>query len=93
MNRAWLDRQKSLAINASFQQPGHANETASDYVNRKVGLLDLVYDYTDSELMIEVLKTAPESWSKLLDTQRFPTYSKMLLAGMSTFLLVVVKTL
>ncbi|TDL20741.1 hypothetical protein BD410DRAFT_725294, partial [Rickenella mellea] len=74
MNRAWLDRQKSLAINASFQQPGHANETASDYVNRKVGLLDLVYDYTDSELMIEVLKTAPESWSKLLDTQRFPTF-------------------
>ncbi|TDL13623.1 hypothetical protein BD410DRAFT_688371, partial [Rickenella mellea] len=34
----------------------------------------LVYEFTDSELMIEILKTAPESWSRLLDTRTFTTF-------------------
>ena len=41
-------------------------ETPSEYVIRKVDLIRLVYDYTDSEIIRLIVKEAPDLWSSLL---------------------------
>jgi len=35
MNRAWLDKQKARASNASFRETGYSSETPSEYYIRK----------------------------------------------------------
>ena len=62
MNRTWLDKQKVLAHEARYRQEGYTTETPVSYVIRKLKLLQLVYDYTDSQLIVEIMSTAPRYW-------------------------------
>jgi transposase InsO family protein len=73
MNRAWLDKQKARASNASFRESGYSNESPSEYFIRKSELLRLVNKLSDSELILEVMGGAPEYWSAILDAQRYET--------------------
>lgn len=73
MNRAWLDKQKARASNASFRESGYNSESPSEYYIRKSELLRLVNKLTDSELILEVMAGAPEYWSAILDIQRYET--------------------
>src|ERR1700683_3048513 len=41
----------------------------SEYVIRKMDLIRLVYDYTDSKIIWLIIKEAPYSWSSLLQPQ------------------------
>ena len=66
MNHSWLEDQKFRANNARYRETGYTRETPSEYVIRKMDLIRLVYDYTDSEIIRLIIKEAPDSWSSLL---------------------------
>jgi hypothetical protein len=66
MNHSWLKEQKFRANIAQYQETGHTCEMPSEYVIRKMDLICLVYDYTDSEIIRLIMKEAPDSWSSLL---------------------------
>ncbi len=71
MNRALMDRKKSRANRAYFQEPGHNNESPSEYYIRKSELLRLVYYMQDSEIIMEVMNSAPSSWTSILTTHLY----------------------
>ena len=73
MNRAWLDRQKARANRATFREPGHSNETPSEYYVRKAELLRLVSKLSDSEFIMEIMNGAPSYWHTVIDAQRCST--------------------
>ena len=66
MNHSWLEEQKFQANNAHYQEAGHTCETPSKFVIRKINLIRLAYNYTDSEIFWLIIKKAPDSWSSLL---------------------------
>ena len=70
MNRAWLDRQKARATRAAFREPGHSDESPSEYYIRKTELLRLVSKLSDSELIMEVMNGAPSFWHTVIDAHR-----------------------
>ena len=70
MNRSWMDKQKVRANRASYRESGYSQEAPVLYVIRKLKLLKLVYDYTDSQLIVEIMSTAPAYWNQVLDSQR-----------------------
>ena len=59
MNRTWMDKQKVRANKAAYHESGHSQETPVQYIIRKLKLLKLVYEYTDSQLIVEIMATAP----------------------------------
>ncbi|KZP01807.1 hypothetical protein CALVIDRAFT_464778, partial [Calocera viscosa TUFC12733] len=77
MNRAWLDHQKGRAICASYRDEDNRKETPSDYFNRKVELLTLVFTLSDSEIILEVMNAAPAFWRTIIDTSRLGTYLEL----------------
>ncbi|GJJ15886.1 hypothetical protein Clacol_010164 [Clathrus columnatus] len=70
MNRSWLDKQKMRANRAHYREQGHSTESPTAYYIRKLGLLNLVYNLSDSEIMMEIMDGAPRFWSTIIDTQR-----------------------
>jgi hypothetical protein len=70
MNRAWLDRQKKRAFEARYRDKSHPHEKPSDFVYRKIQLLELVVAFTDSEIIMEIMESAPPFWAQIIDTQR-----------------------
>ena len=70
MNRMWMDKQKVRANKASYRESGYSQESPVQYVIRKLKLLRLVYEYTDSQLIVEIMSTAPRYWNQVLDPQR-----------------------
>jgi hypothetical protein len=70
MNRAWMDRQKRRALEAHYRDKANPREKPTDYLYRKVELLDTVMDFTDSELIMEIMENAPAFWAQIIDTQR-----------------------
>ncbi|QRW06065.1 Retrovirus-related Pol polyprotein from transposon [Ceratobasidium sp. AG-Ba] len=74
MNRTWLDKQKGKATRAHYREPGHANETPSDYIIRKKKLLQMVFKLTKTELILEILNGAPQYWRTIMDTSRIESF-------------------
>lgn len=70
MNRSWLDKQKRRAMNARYRDSSAPHETPSDYGYRKKSLLNIVSDWTDSQLISEIMEGAPDFWAQIIDTQR-----------------------
>ena len=70
MSRSWLDKQKVRANKATYREAGHEQESPVQYVIRKLKLLQLVYEYSDSQLIIEIMATAPRYWNQVIDPQR-----------------------
>jgi hypothetical protein len=73
MNHSWLEDQKFRANTAQYWETEHARETPSEYVIRKMDLLWLVYDYTDSEIIRLIMKEAPDAWFSILQAQFYKT--------------------
>ncbi|KLO04835.1 hypothetical protein SCHPADRAFT_789445, partial [Schizopora paradoxa] len=71
MNRAWLDKQKMRARNAHYRETGFLDEKPSEYYIRKTQLLCLVFNLTDSEIIMEIMNTAPPSWTSILTTHLY----------------------
>ena len=66
MNHSWLEEQKFQANNARYGEAGHTCETPSEYVIRKMDLICLIYNYTDSKIVWLIIKEAPDALSSLL---------------------------
>ena len=66
MNYSWLEDQKFQANNACYQEARYTCETPSEYVIRKIDLIHLVYNYTNSTIVQLIVKEAPNSWTTLL---------------------------
>jgi hypothetical protein len=67
MNRTWLDKQKVRANTAYYRDKTALRETPSEFYIRKLGLLELVYNYTDTELIMEIMHAAPPSWVNIIN--------------------------
>jgi hypothetical protein len=77
MNRAWLDRQKKRAFEAHYREKNHSHEKPTDYIYRKMQLLDLVINFNDSEMIMEIMESAPPFWAQIIDTQRLVTVEQL----------------
>ena len=73
MNRSWLDKQKARANKASYRDLENSHELPSEYYIRKVELLTLVYNMSDSELILEIMNGAPPSWVNILNPHFYNT--------------------
>lgn len=70
MNRIWLDKQKNRALHATYRQSAHSHESPTEYVIRKLRLLNLIGNYSDSQLIIEIMNGAPAYWNRIIDARR-----------------------
>lgn len=66
MNHQWVERQKIRANLARFRDSGNAREAPSEYVLRKLDLLRVVYQFTDTEFIQMIMKEAPSSWHSII---------------------------
>ena len=71
MNRAFLDKQKARANQASFCDAGNGKETPSEYIIRKLELLQFVYNYTDRELINKIMEGTPSYWTPIITPHLF----------------------
>lgn len=73
MNRSWLDKQKMRARAAHYREVGHTMEKPSGYYIRKSQLMSLVFNMSDSEIIMEVMNSAPSGWTSILTTHLYET--------------------
>ncbi|TFK48349.1 hypothetical protein OE88DRAFT_1609512, partial [Heliocybe sulcata] len=71
MNHPWMDKQKIRVNHTQYQGIGHNKETPSKYFICKCSLLELVYNYTDLQLISEVMDGIPPIWNNILTTQLY----------------------
>jgi hypothetical protein len=69
MNYHWLEKQKIQANKLRFKEASHQQESPSEYVIRKLELIGLVYNYTDSETIQAIMEEVPDSWASILNPQ------------------------
>lgn len=80
MNRAFMDKQKGRANRAVYRENGHSRETPSEYVIRKKELIELVYDYTDREMINEIMSSVPTQWTTILTPHLYSNLEEFQLA-------------
>jgi hypothetical protein len=78
MSRAVLEKAKAVALAMHYRDKGHEDETPEDYVIRKEEALTGTCNWTDSELVFEIMNSAPKSWRTLIDTYTTTTYHDLL---------------
>jgi hypothetical protein len=78
MSRAVLEKAKVVALAVCYRDKGHEDETPEDYVIRKEEALTGTCNWTDSELVFEIMNGAPKSWRTLIDTYTTTTYHDLL---------------
>lgn len=66
INRTFLDKQKVHANHTSYRDTGNRQENPGEYVIRKLELLQFVYNYTDKELINEIMEGAPSYWTPII---------------------------
>lgn len=76
MNHAWLKSQKIRANQARYCEAGFTKESPSEYLIRKLNLIGLVYDYTDTETICLVMAEAPDVWQSILNVQFYTTITE-----------------
>lgn len=77
MNQAWVNKMQSRALRARFREPGHGDESPSQYYIRKSELIGIVYQFTDKQVIHELLKTAPATWQGVLQPATIQTLSQL----------------
>lgn len=76
MNHAWLKSQKIRANQARYCEAGFTKESPSEYIIRKLNLIGLVYDYTDTKTICLVMAEAPDVWQSILNVQFYTTITE-----------------
>ncbi|KAH6867175.1 hypothetical protein BKA70DRAFT_1414957 [Coprinopsis sp. MPI-PUGE-AT-0042] len=66
MNRAFIEKQKLRANKAKYREAEHSKETPSEYFIRKVELLDFAYNYSEPQMITEIMNGAPTFWTSVL---------------------------
>ncbi|KDN33276.1 hypothetical protein RSAG8_13633, partial [Rhizoctonia solani AG-8 WAC10335] len=73
-----MERNKANALNAKFRDKNYPYETPEEYVIRKMEALTMLSDWTDSELITEIMNSAPEHWSLYIDSSIVTTWDDFL---------------
>ncbi len=73
MNRAWVEKNRKIALGMRYREAGYSRETPSQYFIRKRELLELVFDNSDSELITDIMAGAPLSWRTVLTPRLYHT--------------------
>jgi hypothetical protein len=76
MNQSWIERTQRKALRARYRDSGHTTESPTEYYIRKFELLSLVYNFTISQYMSEILQKAPRLWSTILNPRNFSTMAE-----------------
>ncbi|TCD62348.1 hypothetical protein EIP91_007046 [Steccherinum ochraceum] len=66
MNPSWVSQTRRQATAIRYKDPDHRHETPSQYFFRKSEALQLVYDYSPTQLISEIRAGAPCSWDMFL---------------------------
>ncbi|KAF9001109.1 hypothetical protein BDQ17DRAFT_1244769 [Cyathus striatus] len=80
MNRHWLDSQRTKAQKAKYREFNYCGETPSEYYIRKTELLKTGSDYSDRQLIDEVLSGAPLIWGTVLTPHIYYTAEEFQIA-------------
>jgi hypothetical protein len=72
------EKAKAVALAMCYRDKGNEDETPEDYVIRKEEALTGTCNWTDSELVFEIMNGAPKSWRTLIDTYTTTTYHDLL---------------
>lgn len=70
MNQAWFTKMQSRALRMRYRETGNVHETPSEFFIRKREAIKLVYQFSDHQIMNEVLKSAPVIWGTVLQPVR-----------------------
>jgi hypothetical protein len=68
LNIHWYNQMKTKALGARYRQDGYSRERPTDYFYKKLELLQSVHDWTDAELIQEILDGAPDYWRTIINT-------------------------
>jgi hypothetical protein len=71
MDRAWIARKRIEAERHRYRDPDNRDEKPSEYYIRKKEAIAVVYEWTDMQIMDEILKTAPTMWIPILQPSKF----------------------
>jgi lysozyme family protein len=71
MNQVWIEKTQIRASEAKYREVGHTTETPTEYVIRKLELMNFVYNYTPSQSMAQILSKAPKMWSTVVNPRHF----------------------
>ncbi|KAB5588058.1 Transposon Tf2-1 polyprotein [Ceratobasidium theobromae] len=78
MNHAYLEQNKCEALEMKYRDSSHRNETPEDYVICKMEALTLFNDWTDPELIFQIMNDAPSSWRAYIDTEDIRLWEEFL---------------
>ncbi|KAG8729968.1 hypothetical protein FRC11_007637 [Ceratobasidium sp. 423] len=78
MPLTFMERNKSDALYTKFRDRYHPQESPEDYVIRKMEALTTLSDWTDSELITEIMNSAPDHWALYIDTLVVNTWDDFL---------------
>ncbi|CDO77173.1 hypothetical protein BN946_scf184675.g5 [Trametes cinnabarina] len=77
MNRSWYEKARKHALAIRFRDSDHTRESPSQYFIRKRELLELVFSYSESELITEIMAGAPLAWKTILAFKQYQTTSEL----------------
>ena len=77
LTRNWYNTQKSRALAARYRQPGYSDEKPTEFLYRKVKLLNTIGRWTLIELIIEVMRSCPQNWNTILNTANMTTLEQL----------------
>ena len=77
LNRSWFNTQRACALKARYRQVGYSDERPTDYLYRKVNLLNTISEWTPLELITEVMRGAPSNWDTILGTANMATLEEL----------------
>lgn len=69
----WYNNLEAEALEARYQQPGYSAERPTDYFIRKLELLQTVHNWTERQLVNEILDNAPAYWRTVIQTTNIIT--------------------
>ncbi|CDO78030.1 hypothetical protein BN946_scf184648.g2 [Trametes cinnabarina] len=77
MNWSWYEKARRQALAIKFRDSDNTRESPSQYFIRKRELLELVFSYTESELITEIMAGAPLAWKTILAFKSYQTTSEL----------------
>ncbi|KZP09594.1 hypothetical protein FIBSPDRAFT_660303, partial [Athelia psychrophila] len=69
MNDQWLEKQRIRATSARFRDSSAPRELPTQYVLRKLNLINMVYNYTQKEQIRIIMQEAPTAWTPIVQPQ------------------------
>ncbi|KAG8688474.1 hypothetical protein FRC11_005400, partial [Ceratobasidium sp. 423] len=78
MNRTFMEHNKSDALYTKFRDRYHLQESPEDYIICKMKALTILSNWTDLELIAEIMNSVPDHWALYIDTSVVNTWDDFL---------------